>query len=241
MDRFVLFGGQHLGALAAIAVATVLAVRFVRRDPRSGRARGLRLALGVLLPGLFAVEYLGAWREGWLTLQVVLPLHLCDVARLLAAVGLLSLDRRLVEPLYFFALAGTVPALLTPDVTEPFPSFRTVLFFVPHGLTVLATCLLVWGFGLVPSARAWWRSWLQLNAYAAVVGALNWTLGTNFLYLAAKPPSPTPFDWFGPWPWYVGTLELLTLGTFLALDLPLRASGRRSAASRSHGRNADAT
>jgi len=223
MGRFVLFGGQHLAALTAIAVTTLASVVTVRRDPRSRAIRILRFGMAALLLGLFAVEDAVAWREGWLTLQVLLPLHLCDLARLLAVGGLLVLDRRLVEPLYFFTFAGTVPALLTPDVTEAFPASHFLLFFVPHGLTVLVACLLVWGFRVVPSRGAWWRCWVLLNAYAPVAGVLNWTLGTNFLYLAAKPPSPSPFDWFGPWPWYILTLEAATLGLFLLLDLPLRA------------------
>jgi hypothetical integral membrane protein (TIGR02206 family) len=223
MRRFVLFGAQHFLALAAIVAATLAAVAAVRRDPRGRSARLLRLGLAILLPALWTVEYAIAWRQGSLTLQVALPFHLCDVARILAIAGLLALDRRLVEPLYFFALAGTVPALLTPDVMEPFPHSAFLIFFVPHGLTVLAACLLVWGFQIVPTRGAWWRSWLVLNACAALAGLLNRALGTNFFYLAAKPPSPTPFDWLGSWPWYILTLEAVTLLVFLGLDMPLRA------------------
>jgi hypothetical integral membrane protein (TIGR02206 family) len=228
MRPFVLFGSQHIVALVAIVGATLASVAVVRRDPRSRASQGLRLALVALLPALFVVEDVVAWRAGALTLQVLLPLQLCDVARLLAMGALLALDRRLVGPLYFFTFAGTAPALLTPDVAHAFPASDFVLLFVPHGLTVLATSVLVWGFRLVPSPGAWWRSWALLNALAAVAGVANTALGTNFLFLAAKPPSPSPFDWFGPWPWYILTLEAVTLGAFLLLDLPFRASRRRS-------------
>jgi hypothetical integral membrane protein (TIGR02206 family) len=228
MGRFVLFGSQHVVALAAIVMATVVSVAVVRRDPRSRASQGLRSGLAVLLPALFVVEDALAWREGALTLQVLLPLQLCDVARLLAMGALLAPDRRLVGPLYFFTFAGTAPALLTPDVAHAFPASDFVLLFVPHGLTVLATAVLVWGFRVVPSPGAWWRSWGLLNVLAAVAGVVNGTLGTNFLFLASKPPSPSPFDWFGPWPWYILTLEGVMLSVFFLLDLPLRASRRRS-------------
>jgi hypothetical integral membrane protein (TIGR02206 family) len=204
-------------------VATLAAVGAVRRGLLSPRcSRLLRVGLATLLVALYAVEDAVAWREGWLTLQILLPCQLCDLARLLAVGGLLLLDRRLVEPLYFFALAGTVPGLLTPDVTEAFPPSRYLLLFVPHGLTVLAACVLVWGFRLVPPHGAWWRSWLLLNACALVAGLLNRALGTNFFFLAAKPPSPSPLDWFGPWPFYIATLEAVSLCVFFALDLLLR-------------------
>jgi hypothetical integral membrane protein (TIGR02206 family) len=227
MERFVLFGSQHVAALAAITLVTLASVAAVRRDPRSRASRTLRFGLAALLPALFLVEDGVAWREGALTLQVFLPLQLCDVARLLAVGGLLALDRRLVGPLYFFTFAGTAPALLTPDVTHAFPASDFVLLFVPHGLTVVATSVLVWGFRLVPSRDAWWRSWGLLNAWAAVVGLVNGALGTNFLFLAAKPPAPSPFDWFGPWPWYILTLEAVMLIAFFLLDLPLRPGRRR--------------
>jgi hypothetical integral membrane protein (TIGR02206 family) len=226
MRPFVLFGRQHVVALAAIVAATLASVAVVRGDPRSRTSQGLRFGLAVLLPALFVVEDVVAWRGGVLTLQVLLPLQLCDAARLLATGALLALDRRLVGPLYFFTFAGTAPALLTPDVAHAFPASDFVLLFVPHGLTVVATSVLVWGFRLVPSPGDWWRSWALLNALAAVAGLVNAALGTNFLFLAAKPPSPSPFDWFGPWPWYILTLEVVMLSVFFALDLPLRASRR---------------
>jgi hypothetical integral membrane protein (TIGR02206 family) len=226
MGPFVVFGTQHLLSLVAIGAATLASPAVVRRDPRSRASQGLRFGLAVLLPALFVIEDVVDWRAGTLTLEVLLPLQLCDVARLLAVGALLTLDRRLVGPLYFLTFAGTAPALLTPDVTHAFPASDFLLLFVPHGLTVLATSVLVWGFRIVPSPGACWRSWGLLNALAAVAGLLNWRFGTNFLFLTAKPPSPSPFDWFGPWPWYILTLEAVMLIAFFLLDLLLRPSRR---------------
>lgn len=222
MDRFVLFGGQHLAALGLIVLAGVAGTLAVRGGERVARVASRGVA--VVLLGLFLVEDLVAWRQGWLTLQVALPFHLCDVARVLVALGLLTRDPRVIGPAYFFTLAGLTPSLFTPDVKEAFPSVNFVSFFVPHGLTVVALGMLVVGYRQVPGPGAWLRSWLLLNALAVAVTPVNVLGGTNFLFLMAKPPSPTPFDWLGPWPAYLAVLEVVVFVLFWLLDLPLRAA-----------------
>lgn len=212
---------DHLGALLLTALATWLAVRLVRRDPQGPAARHLRLALMVALPALNLVEDVVGYVEGWLTLQIGLPLQLCDLSLILAVMALATLEPAVSEPLYFFALSGTLPAVITPELGQGFPAFRFLVYFLPHGLVVLTTLVLVLGFRLVPRPRAWWRAFLQLNLYAAFIAVVNAALGTNFLYLQAKPRTPTPFDWFGPWPYYLLTLEAVTLAVFFALDRPL--------------------
>jgi hypothetical integral membrane protein (TIGR02206 family) len=217
---FELFGRDHLTALTLIAAAGAGLVPWVRRASPRGR-RVLRFVLsGALVAGMLA-EPLVAARQGWLA-RDLLPLHLCDVAVMLAIASLVTLGLRTVEPLYFLALSGTLPALVTPELSQGFPSFRFFIYFVPHGLVVLSGLVLVLGLRRVPSRGAWRRTFVELNVYAAFIGLVNWALGTNFLYLARKPVGPTPFDWFGPWPWYILTLELAVLTVFGLLDLPLR-------------------
>ena len=95
---------------------------------------------------------------------------------------------------------------------------------------VAATALLVFGLGLVPGPRAWLRAWAFTLAYAALAGAVNLALRTNFLYLCRKPDVPTLLDFFGPWPVYVATIAAFALLLFRLLDLPLaRARSGRAA------------
>lgn len=223
---FVLFGPAHLAALGALALANVAGVLLVRRDSGGAGARRLLVAVAAALPALQAVEAVTAWRGGWLTWEM-LPLHLCDFSVILAFVGLLTRRLEAIEPLYFFALAGTIPALLTPELNQGFPDVRFLVYFLPHGLVVMATAVLVLGCRQVPRPGAWWRAFCLLNVYAVAVTPVNLLLDTDFLYLRAKPRGPTPFDWFGPWPGYVLTLEVVFLAVFFLLDLPLRSLRQR--------------
>lgn len=219
---FVAFGRAHLATMAAIAVVAAVLAGCARKGLTEATARTMRRALAGALVAAQLAEQLSAHAEGRLTLQVALPLHLCDLNWLLAIVGLLTLERRVAAPLYFFALAGTVPGIVTPELPLGFPSFRFLAYFATHGLVVVSAVVLTFGFGLLPSRGAPWRAFLLLNLYALLVTPVNLLLGTNFLYLRAKPAPWTPFDAFGPWPCYILVLEAVFLCVFLLLDWPLR-------------------
>ncbi len=213
---FRLFGHDHLLAIAATATVALGCVATVRCDAiRAGRA--LRWLVAATLAAAHLTEAVVAAWQGWYQRQM-LPLQLCDLAAMLAIYALLTLDRRAIEPLYFFALSGTLPALLTPELDVSFPHLRFVVYFVEHGMTVVAPILLVGGMGIRPTDRAWLRAFWTLQALASLAGLANLALGTNFMYLRRKPVGPTPFDLFGPWPIYLIVLELLVLAVFRLLQ-----------------------
>ena len=219
-----LFGPDHLAALVAVGITASSASSWPGSQA-TRCSRGIRWLVAATLAAAHATEYLVAWWQGWYV-RDMLPLQLCDVAAMLAVWGLLTLDRRAIEPLYFFALSGTLPALLTPELDVTFPQLRFVVYFVEHGLTVVAPLLLVAGLGCHPGPGAWRRAVLQVNALAAVAALANLALGTNFLYLSRKPVGPTPFDLFGPWPNYLLVLEVLVLVVFRLLQTVADAPAR---------------
>jgi hypothetical integral membrane protein (TIGR02206 family) len=227
-SAFRLFGPDHLTALVAIAWIAVASIAIGRRGGATWGRATRWLVAGALASAHLAEALVALW-QGWYERQM-LPLQLCDLAAMLAVYGLLSLDRRAIEPLYFFALSGTLPALLTPELDVGFPHFRFVVYFVEHGLTVVAPILLVAGLGIRPTRRAWLRAFLQLHVLAGVAALANLGLGTNFMYLRSKPAGPTPFDLFGPWPAYLLVLELLVFAVFGLLQalLLLAHSSRTS-------------
>jgi hypothetical integral membrane protein (TIGR02206 family) len=223
---FLRFGPDHDLALLVILVAGATSIVFVRLAPPSATKR-FRLALAAAMVGGALTEILLALWEGSEPLSQVAPLELCDLSLMLGVFTLITLSRRTVEPLYYFVMSGTVAALLTPELPAVGATdFRFLAYFGLHGLTVIATLTLTLGLGLVPALGAWWRAMLWLNAYAALVSVVNIVAGTNFMYLRAKPVVPTLFDWLGPWPWYLLSLEGVGLVLFFLLDLPLRALAR---------------
>lgn len=228
--RFVLFGPDHLGALAVTALVVIGLVRLVRRNPGGRAAAAVRFGLAALLLAATAATMLAWARHGRLQWLDFLPLHLCDLLIFVAVYALATRQALASELLYFWAGAGTVLAVLGPDVGTGFPHPGFLSFFALHGLVIASAAVLVFGFRRPPRPGAVGRVFLLTNAYAAVVGLVDLALDANYLFLCEKPAAATLLDWLGPWPVYLVAADALALVLFLALDLPFRA-GRRLAPS----------
>jgi hypothetical integral membrane protein (TIGR02206 family) len=131
----------------------------------------------------------------------------------------------LAELLYFWAGAGALVAMVTPDVPRGFPDPYFLLFFGLHGAVVAAAALVTLGYGIRPRPGAAWRVFALTLAYAAVVAVVNLILDANFLFLRWKPANPTLLDRLGPWPWYLVWSALLGLLLFHLLEWPFRRRG----------------
>jgi hypothetical integral membrane protein (TIGR02206 family) len=221
---FVPFGPAHLGALVSAALLALLLVALVRVRPTSRLPVRLALAAGIVV--LVAFEFSVGAREGWLGWTALLPLELCDAALVLAVVTLLAPRRATAEVVYFWAGSGTLLAMLTPELPWNFPRWEFVVFFGLHGLVLVAALVLVFGLGLRPRPGAPLRVFGITAGWAALVGLVNLALGTNYMYLRHKPIVPTPLDWMGPWPVYIGVGAAVALALFLVLALPFRREWR---------------
>jgi hypothetical integral membrane protein (TIGR02206 family) len=211
--------------LAAIALSVFGLVVAARRWPGTW----LRvLAVVLLVDEVSWWVYLATGGVPGSELAYSLPLQLCDVAIFVAAAALWTRHQLLIEVTYFWGLAGTVQALLTPDLPEHFPSYPYFQYYIAHGGVVCAALLLVVGMRRHP--RPWAVVWVMALTivYAALVGAVDAVTGANYMYLREKPSAPTLLDLLGPWPLYILAGTGLAVALFAILDAPFRL--RRSAA-----------
>src|SRR3981081_354674 len=145
---------EHMLAVAAIAIcAAVLVVAASRRPGSWTRAAGF--ALAVLLVGAEVGWwiYLGVTGAKDAELGTALPLQLCDAAIFISAFALIFRTQLLVEVTYFWGLAGTIQALITPDLPQHFPTFPFFQYYVAHGGIVTAALFLVVGLGQWPPRK----------------------------------------------------------------------------------------
>ena len=218
-----LTAAEHLGALAVIAAATVVLVIAARRRP--GPWLGA-FAVVLVVDELSWWVFLIAGGQIGITLPYALPLQLCDVAIFIAAAALWTRNRLLVEVTYFWGLAGTIQALFTPDLPQHFPSYPYFQYYIAHGGVVAAALALVVGLRLYPRRWAVVQVAAITVAYTVLVWAVDEVTGANYMYLRAKPPSPTLLDVLGPWPWYILVAGLIALVLFAILDAPFRCRRR---------------
>ncbi len=218
--NFRLLGITHLAILAAVPLlAAALAV--LQRRLLPGKS-WLRIALGIFLLADSACWFAYLAAIGQTLFPAELPLELCDITLLLVAIELLTLSPAVFDLAYYWALAGTSMALLTPDLWEQFPSLATVQFFVTHGTVVAATLYLVWSRQAHPRPGSLWRALLAVNAFAAIVGTFDVIFKTNYMYLRAKPENLSLLTFLGPWPWYIASGDAVACLLFLLLYLPFR-------------------
>jgi hypothetical integral membrane protein (TIGR02206 family) len=169
--------------------------------------------------------FTGQW-----TVQTMLPLHLCSVLVWVSAYMLLKRSYSVYEYAYFLGIAGATQALLTPDAgIYGFPHFRFFQCMISHGSIVTAGIYMTLVEGYRPYQRSLVRVLVGGNLYMALVGVVNWLLGSNYLFIAHKPDTPSLIDVLGPWPWYILSLEALALVLCLGLYLPYALRDRRIA------------
>ena len=154
---------------------------------RKGRLAGLGLllcaSLGVTL-GLLVLE--GRWQEA-------IPLHLCSLSALAAAALAFSPRQMLLNFLWYLGMPGAALALVFPaPAVSRCQALLNASYAVTHAmiLVIPAVCM---QRGMRPRRGESARMIAALLGIAAVAGAVNRRLGTDFLFLAA-PPAGTPLE-----------------------------------------------
>lgn len=209
----------------ALGIGTVAAVAFLIAGRRGGhcerRATALLAFLNLSVFGFSQIAWMTV--EAPKTLDNILPLHMCDIAAITAGFALITRRPMLCAVTYFWGLAATFQALLTPAITIGFPSPPFVMFFVHHFSVVIAALYLPIVMGWRPK-QPLWRSPLEIFGisliYLFLILIVNHLFGSNFAFVSHPPANPSLIDHLGPWPWYIFSLLGIALALYFLLVLP---------------------
>jgi hypothetical integral membrane protein (TIGR02206 family) len=149
-----------------------------------------------------------------------LPLFLCDLTAIFLPFIILRMNRKWLGIFYFWTLAGTLQALITPELKSSYPAFEFFRYFIMHGGVVIAVLYCIIVFRVRITWRDLWNAVLYIQFYLVGIHIINMVLHSNYSYTMAKPVSSTILDFMGDWPWYILSAEILMVVLFIFLLIP---------------------
>jgi hypothetical integral membrane protein (TIGR02206 family) len=175
-----------------------------------------------------------SWQIGFLIhhdwrVQQSLPFDLCDATAWVAVAACWLGTPWCIELTYFWGLAGTLQAVITPDVGAVFPHLEFINYVVEHLVIVTTALYLVLGLGHRPRPGAVRRIFTITLGYTTMVAVIDYVVDANYMFLRKPPPSASLLNVLGPWPWYIPASAALAVALFVALNLPFRRDGSPTA------------
>jgi hypothetical integral membrane protein (TIGR02206 family) len=217
---FIVFSKEHLWALFFISI--LMFFMFVFRKELRNRYINLifRYVLFSLL--LFSELSLHYWliKIGSWSIYYSLPLHLSSISLILSLYLLVTSKKSIFYFVYFAGLGSALQAILTPDLGYGFPHFRFLHFFIGHGGILLTAIFFVFVEKYKATFRSLISTFAVLNGIAFIIFIFNLLIGSNYMYLLRKPINTSLLDYFGPWPYYIIGLEIITFISFMIFYLP---------------------
>jgi hypothetical integral membrane protein (TIGR02206 family) len=235
LRAFETFGIPHCVAIAVTAVVACCMVGLNRsRVVSEAKKHRANVMLAVVLLVAVCMDPLLTWlRYNYdpemavrLVKETALPLYLCDVASVILAMALIWKKQRLAEIGYLWGCAGTIQGLITPTLYFSWDTPEYYAFFAQHGGVPVAALVLAFGTTLHPQKGAFRRSLVWSWGYMSVVFLLNGLMHANYGFINGKPTVATLFDYMGPYPWYLITLQLIAFTLYFLLLLPFRKGAR---------------
>lgn len=215
---FVLFSFSHWIMIVILVVTSVIIYYY-----QSFFRKHDQLVRIVLFSSLFFLEamyHYWLYKDGYWDISFTLPLQLCSISLILCLVLLHFRTKVIFEIVYFIGIIGATMAIITPELFEGFPHFRYFQFFITHILIVLTCLYFVFVHKYYPTRKGLIISFLFLNICAAVAFFTNKAVDGNYMFLAHKPLNGSLLDYFGPYPYYIFTLEVVAFILFSALLVP---------------------
>ncbi len=216
-----IFGAKHL-SIVGIFIAIWLSFFYFRKVWNEKQIKSIRISLAVMLAAAeISIHIWWAYWGIW-NIQTTLPLHLCSVMVWVTVYTALTDNRNLYEFTYFLGIGGALQAFLTPadGAMYDIPHYRIMQTLIAHGLLITIPIFMTIVEGLRPTLASFKRIFIWTNIYMVIIFFINRILGSNYLFIAQKPPSPTLMDVLSPWPWYIPQLEVLAFVIFFILYIP---------------------
>ena len=220
MDRaFVPFSFAHFAILGVFAMVCYLLILVGKRMMPVNKYRTALVLASVTFLAL-VLEAIVLFVQRDYDVKTDLPLNLCDLITIILPVVMYFRNRKWIGILYFWALAGTLQALITPDIDRDFPSFHFFRYFVMHCGIVVTVLFFVISWKINIRWKDWINAVVFAQVYLVAIHLYNLLTDSNYSYTVRKPEGTTILDVFGEWPWYILGGEAMMIVLFTLLMIP---------------------
>ncbi|MEK5063848.1 YwaF family protein [Cytobacillus sp. FSL R5-0596] len=214
------FSASHIAMIMLFAAAAVLL--FIFRKGLLRLDQKFRLYMFMLLFTLELLYHLWLYLGGYWDISFTLPLQLCSISLVLCLVLLATKSSAVFQLVYYLGVTGALMAILTPELFLGFPHFRYFQFFITHNLIICTGLYFVFVHQFRPTGKGVLNSFIFLNICAGAAFFANKLTGGNYMFLSRKPENASLLDYFGPYSYYILTLEIAAVFMFLLLLLPFK-------------------
>ena len=215
--QFTAYGPSHWSVIAVFVVGA-MALVWIGRRQTAEQSRLLGRILGAVTGVIYGAILVYVLSPP--TLDSV-PLHLTDLATMVAAYALWSQRQWAYALTYYWGLVLSTQALISPALQSlDFPDYRFIAFWAIHLLVVWAALYLTWGRGMRPDWRSYGFTVGVTVLWAAGTYVFNAITGTNYGFLNHKPSTASLLDVFGPWPLYVFVATALVFAVWALMTWP---------------------
>jgi len=145
-------------------------------------------------------------------LLIDLPISLCNLFAILAPLLFWHPNQRRLEVIYFLVMAGTLQAMLTPDLYVGFPSNEFFKYWIVHGGLVVLVIHNIFAFQMYPRLKGIVITFAWVNVYSAALYGLNLLMDANYFiwctsqamhrFSICSDPGRCIYWWPNWWPWF---------------------------------------
>ena len=203
-----------------LLLLVLISIQYGLRTPRRKNKIRILFVLSLIPAQATIFNIIFPLIEGDFNFYEDLPFHVCRFAALIAPWVIWKENKFWMGILYFWILAGTLNANITPDVQYGFPHWTYFEYWLLHSFLVILPLYYVIVLKVRIEFRDLKNAFWAANVFLIVTLLINISIGSNYMYTKAKPPVPSLLDMLGPWPVYLISGQLLAGILFLLLYLP---------------------
>lgn len=228
-DPFIFLGSAHIIASAMLPISILILYLFRGLIKQSPNEKYIRIGLAIFMFFMqisFNLQSLYIGRFRW---DNDLPLSLCGACLIICGIMLLKNSNGVFQVIYYWALGGTLQALLTPSIAAYGPSnYRFWQYFMAHEGIIFVVFYMFFVSGYRPEKGSAFRSIKWLTVFAIIDLIVNKLLDANYLFLMGPLDTPTPLDYMPAFPMNIPVLLIIAILLFQILYLPFALKNRRS-------------